>query len=215
MSDDDLITVCDVCRRASCWHGDFVCDAVYEVSAGTIQMTRRELLALNLEHPSYLKTNDELVREGDAAMRPPDFVIGVDELPSARIDRQSLVGDWVRRTFGDDLMCAEERVSRVLEEAIELAQAEGLAPSRIHALIDHVYSKEPGDRRQEVGGLEVTILAYCATTSLSVDECEAHEIARVLSKPAGHFRERQAAKASAGIAMPPGDSGKVGKGCGE
>jgi hypothetical protein len=28
--------------------------------AGTIQMTRGELLALRLEHPSYLKTDEEL-----------------------------------------------------------------------------------------------------------------------------------------------------------
>ena len=51
----ELITVCDKCSKASCWHGYFMCDS--SVSAGTTKKMRGELLKLNLEHPDYI-TND-------------------------------------------------------------------------------------------------------------------------------------------------------------
>ena len=46
-----LITVCDACLRASCWHGIFFCDNY--MTAGTTKKTSRELRKLNLEHPDY------------------------------------------------------------------------------------------------------------------------------------------------------------------
>lgn len=61
---DDLITVCDYCLCASCWQGKFYCDNY--ITAGTVQKTRRELLALNREHPSYLKTDVQLMTESDS-----------------------------------------------------------------------------------------------------------------------------------------------------
>ena len=52
MDPEELITVCDKCLMASCWHGEIMCwDSR---SAGTTQRTRRELLALGLEHPDYI-----------------------------------------------------------------------------------------------------------------------------------------------------------------
>jgi hypothetical protein len=54
----ELITVCDKCLQASCWQGVFYCDD-YK-TAGTVQKTRRELLELNREHPSYWKTDKEI-----------------------------------------------------------------------------------------------------------------------------------------------------------
>ena len=58
MSDSDLITVCDKCLQASCWQGIFMCQQ--SQNAGIVQKTRGELLAMNLEHPCYLKTDEEL-----------------------------------------------------------------------------------------------------------------------------------------------------------
>lgn len=45
------VTVCEACRRASCWQGKWYCDE-YQ-SAGTAQETRGALALLNLEHPDY------------------------------------------------------------------------------------------------------------------------------------------------------------------
>jgi hypothetical protein len=52
---DELITVCDQCLTATCWHGVFMCDKA--VGAGLTQRKRSELLALNREHPSRI-TNE-------------------------------------------------------------------------------------------------------------------------------------------------------------
>lgn len=50
MPKERLITVCDSCLRASCWHGEFFCEQHKE--AGTKKLTESELNTLNLEHPS-------------------------------------------------------------------------------------------------------------------------------------------------------------------
>lgn len=45
-----LITVCDKCFCAGCWHGEIMCfDAQ---SAGTVQKSESQLKALAVEHPS-------------------------------------------------------------------------------------------------------------------------------------------------------------------
>jgi len=53
MREDDVkvVTVCDHCLQASCWQGIFMCDEAK--SAGTVEMTIRELRALSKEHESF------------------------------------------------------------------------------------------------------------------------------------------------------------------
>lgn len=46
-----MITVCEECHRASCWHGEYMCDEAR--SCGTIEMSEEELRKLNLEHPHH------------------------------------------------------------------------------------------------------------------------------------------------------------------
>ena len=48
----DLVTVCDQCKRASCWQGLFYCDGARD--AGTVELPARELRALGLEDETYL-----------------------------------------------------------------------------------------------------------------------------------------------------------------
>lgn len=120
---------------------------------------------------------------------------------SERNRRQEQVAQWVERTFGAPALDVSERIARLLEEAIELAQAEGFPPALAHALVDHVYEKRPGEPLQEVGGLGVTILAYCAAVGFSADAAEEKEVARVLAIPPEYFRARQNVKADAGVAL--------------
>ena len=51
LKNDKLITVCDACFCATCWHGIFLCDDAY--GAGTVEKTVKELKNLNVEHPCY------------------------------------------------------------------------------------------------------------------------------------------------------------------
>ncbi len=118
--------------------------------------------------------------------------------------RQFVVLDWAKAAFGDGVANSPpERASRVLEEAIELAQAAGIDLAGALKLVMHVYSKPAGEPAQEAGGLGVTLLAYCESIKLSADRAEADEINRILARPIEHFRARHAAKAAAGIATPP------------
>ena len=57
------ITVCDKCFMASCWQCKFMCDNA--LNAGITQKTIKELQTLNLEHPSYWKTDEELNKEAE------------------------------------------------------------------------------------------------------------------------------------------------------
>ena len=64
--------------------------------------------------------------------------------------RQREVFQWVRETFGDPSTVASERIKRVLEEAVELAQAEGMTRDHARAIVDYVFSKPKG--RPGAGG---------------------------------------------------------------
>jgi hypothetical protein len=122
------------------------------------------------------------------------------EVPDDRDDRQQLVYEWALRCFGERSMTLPERAARVLEEAIELAQAEGLSLEACGDLARFVYAKPAGDPAQEVGGIAVTLLCYCQVKGLSGEAAEVAEIRRVLSKTPEHFAERHAVKRAAGVA---------------
>jgi hypothetical protein len=115
--------------------------------------------------------------------------------------RQKRIFEWVESTFGHAASVPRERALRLLEEAVELAQAEGLSIGHVQGVVDHVFSKPPGAPEQEAGGVGVTLLAYCASKRISADEEEARETARVLAIDPSYFRARHNKKADAGIAV--------------
>jgi hypothetical protein len=119
-----------------------------------------------------------------------------------RDERQRVVVKWATETFGPNAMTPAERAMRVLEEAVELAQAEGVSHEGALAVADYVYKKQPGDPAQEVGGLSVCLLAHCAVRGLSADEEEAREVARVLALDQAYWRTRHQVKAASGVAVP-------------
>lgn len=118
-----------------------------------------------------------------------------------RDERQAAITEWTRSTFGEATLCKEERVMRLLEEVVELAQAEGVPFEVVRRIAGHVYAKPPGRAEQEVGGITITLAAYCGVTGLSAEECEKKEFARVLAISRSHFQERHNRKADAGIAV--------------
>lgn len=120
-----------------------------------------------------------------------------------RDERQTTVFNWVKEAFGVKIaMNVRERMTRFLEEAVELAQSEGLEWDEVNKIVAHVMSRPPGDPEQEVGGVSVTLLAYCAISGKSADGLEMREIMRILSKDPKEFADRQNKKAFLGIGMP-------------
>ncbi len=111
---------------------------------------------------------------------------------------QSRVADWVSHCFQADLYSdMTERGDRLLEEVLELLQAMGYDPARIATLVTYVYGRPAGEPAQEVGGVMVTLAAYCQVAGLDMHADGERELARILSPQVmSSIREKQRAKAA-------------------
>jgi NTP pyrophosphatase (non-canonical NTP hydrolase) len=116
--------------------------------------------------------------------------------------RQMVVFKWAARVFGACTLSPMERALRILEEAIEVAQAAGVSEDTTRRMADRVYSRSMGVLRDEVGGLLVTALAMCEVLGVDGDELERDEMERVLSLPESFVREKHDAKVRQGLALP-------------
>lgn len=113
---------------------------------------------------------------------------------------QQCIVAWGSVAFGaDSATDPNERVVRFLEEAIELGQAEDVPKDRMHALVDYVYARDRGETTQEVGGVQVTLLAFCEAKQISAEACLRSEFLRVVGKDPSHFRKRNEEKKASGV----------------
>lgn len=107
---------------------------------------------------------------------------------------QVRVAPWMQQCFGP-VISADfvERNHRFLEEALELVQACGCHRSEAHQLVDYVFGRAVGDKRQEAGGVMVTLAALCLANAMDMHECGETELARVWTK-IEQIRAKQASK---------------------
>lgn len=108
--------------------------------------------------------------------------------------RQGLIFSWAERTFGPVATSPTERAMRVVEKAIELVQARGIDRRVVDRIVSRVYQRPAGDPRAEVGGLCVTVLAYCEAIEISFYLEVLHEMERVLSLPEEHWKRQHDAE---------------------
>lgn len=120
-------------------------------------------------------------------------------MAAGRRARQINVLGWVRSTFGELNAAPPIRAARLLEEAAELAQAEGIAEGEVGKIVRHVYGRDPGDGAKEAGAVAVCLLAYCESRGISADEVEQAELERVLAKDPEAHRASEARKKAAGL----------------
>lgn len=121
----------------------------------------------------------------------------------SREQRQQKAAAWVASTFGTPaLMSLHERCCRVVEEAIELAQAEGVEQHVIDMISARVFKRPPGNPWQELGGVGHCLLTYSAAKGVSADTAEEDEVNRVYDLPAERFRQKQQEKTALGISTP-------------
>lgn len=119
-----------------------------------------------------------------------------------RRGRQMAVRIWIDTVFGEE--CSKnwvERVMRFAEEAVELVQATGLGRTTLDAIVDRVYSREPGEPTQEIGQVGVTLLALGQCIGVDVDEAERLEFECLEGLDPAKLRARQNAKADKGIGL--------------
>ena len=107
---------------------------------------------------------------------------------------QARVAPWMDACFGRAISAdPAERNHRFLEEALELVQARGCTAAEAHALVDYVFARPAGDPAQEVGGVMVTLAAWCLAAGLDMAAAGEAELSRIWTK-VPEIRARQAAK---------------------
>lgn len=107
--------------------------------------------------------------------------------------------DWCKETFGKhSFMDVRNRVARVVEEAAELGQSEGLDKDTVYRIVERVYSRDVGQPKQEAAGVFITLLIYCASTGVSILHAVGIEWRRVQKMGPDHFRKKQREKFAAG-----------------
>lgn len=115
--------------------------------------------------------------------------------------KQELIGRWVAKSWGREcLVNLHERVARIFEEAAELAQAEGLSPDVMHAIVASVVSRPKGKPMQEVGGLAVATLAYGHAKKINLATVLDTEILRAVGLPLDRLQAAHDRKAGIGTA---------------
>jgi NTP pyrophosphatase (non-canonical NTP hydrolase) len=92
---------------------------------------------------------------------------------------QQRVWRWVVACFPQSAhRDVQERAHRFLEEALELAQANGCSPQDAHDLVDYVFGRDQGDVLQETGGVLVTLAALCNANGVDMSEAGERELDR-------------------------------------
>ena len=66
-----------------------------------------------------------------------------------------------------------------------------------------VFDKPKGESRQELGGVIVTVLAYCANKELRLDEIASQEMARLNSADAQKMKAKHKTKVDLGVSIRP------------
>lgn len=93
---------------------------------------------------------------------------------------QDHIGVWMRDVFGDVIaMDPLERIIRFLEEALELAQAQGLTVDEVNRVVKYVYNREKGEVPQEVAGVVVTLSAFCYRMGIDMEAESVKEFYRI------------------------------------
>jgi hypothetical protein len=99
-------------------------------------------------------------------------------------DFQERVAKWCVECFGSGIADDKyERSARFLEEALELVQAGNFSRQDAHALVDYVFSRPIGEPAQEVGGVMVTLAAWCRAWNIDLRRAAYAEYLRI-NKPA-------------------------------
>jgi hypothetical protein len=94
---------------------------------------------------------------------------------------QARVSPWMLSCFG--LVIASdhtERNHRFFEEAAELVQAGGMTRSECHQLVDYTFNRPVGEASQEVGGVMVTLAAWCLANGINMHDAGEIELERIL-----------------------------------
>jgi NTP pyrophosphatase (non-canonical NTP hydrolase) len=119
-----------------------------------------------------------------------------------QVDRPSRCLIWACETFGAEVaMNPAERLMRFIEEAIELANACDMPRETMEKIVDRVYSRGPGNIKQEAAQCQVTLELFAKVMRIDLDAAATEEFQRVQSIPKEEWERRHSAKIVLGIAL--------------
>lgn len=108
--------------------------------------------------------------------------------------------EWGVRCFGlEHMLNPQVRAIRLLEEAIETAQALNVPIAQALRAVEVVYSRPVGNGYQEIGGTMMTAAILAKSLGYDPDDVVISEIKRVLALPPEHFKKRNKEKISLGL----------------
>lgn len=111
---------------------------------------------------------------------------------------------WVQGVYGQaSLHNQDNRAARFVEEAIELAQAQGLGKDVIAKILERAYSRPAGRIGQEVAGSFFTLLVYCYVAKIDLWLETLEEVERVEELDPEVFRAKHREKWAAGTDLVP------------
>lgn len=93
----------------------------------------------------------------------------------------------------------KERALRFLEEAMELAQAEGVDKAQAVKMTGRVFQGAPGDAKEEAKDAAFTLVAYLASTNQDLATVTLAAIEKAESLSAERMAESHARKKDQGI----------------
>lgn len=108
--------------------------------------------------------------------------------------------DWAFTMFGPIAYNRRERALRLLEEATELAQVEGVELETAVSVATRVYGRPAGDVVREIGQVHMTLAALAYNLGEDMDAEGRKEFDRVRSIPKEEWKRRHDAKVAIGIA---------------
>jgi len=130
--------------------------------------------------------------------------------PSVAQSFQADVAAWMDQCFQPSLYSdMTERGDRLMEEVLELLQAHGYDSARVPTLVNYVFGRPVGEPAQEVGGVMVTLAAYCSVAGLSMQADGQAELDRINQPEVmARIRAKQDAKNALHFGTPlPGAAG--------
>ena len=108
--------------------------------------------------------------------------------------------NWCHQTFGSIALGPVERVTRLLEEAMELAQAAGVTYGLAWRLMDRVFHRPPGKLPQEVGKVQNLLECFAECVGLDAAEEGRREFDRCRKVPQDEWDRRHIAKVEQQVA---------------
>jgi hypothetical protein len=151
--------------------------------------------------PQWLLKAVDVHRGAERDFALADFGRIVTPAPDPRDSLQDRVAPWMLACFGAEVSADRlERGDRLLEEVFELLQSGDYPRERVASLSSYVWSRDIGEPHQEVGGVMITLAAYCLAHGLDMHKAGEDELARIWTK-VEKIRAKQAAKPK-GSALP-------------